>query len=98
MGLQNLLFICCYTKNEGKVSLKGTLAFNILLHPSWFTNPTTPLKILLLSKRHLLLQQTRKTFKSLLLHRLSDSEISGGFIPFGLLFKRTPPSLSPHFA
>lgn len=93
MGLQNLLFICCYTKNEEKVSLKGTLAFNILLHPSWITNPTTPLKILLFSKRHLLLQQT-----SLLLHRLSDSEISGGFIPFGFLFKRTPPSLSPHFA
>lgn len=93
MGLQNLLFIFCYTKNNKKVNLKGTLAFTISLHPSWYTNPTTPLKIM--SKRHLLFQQT-KMLKCLLLHRLSKLNISGGFPSFGFLLKSIP--LPPHFA
>lgn len=72
MGLQNLLFIWCYTKNEKKNSLEGTLAFNILLHPSRFAKPIVPLKIIILNKKNLLFQQTRKTLKSLLLYKLSN--------------------------
>lgn len=95
MGLQNLLFICCYTKNEKKVNLKGTLSFNISLHASWYANPTMPLKIIILSKRHLLFQQTNM-LKSLLLHRLSDLHISSVFLSFVFLLKSI--LLPPHLA